>query len=241
MINWTLGTIQATGQAVIGDVRTRGVTRARDEAVVEARQIALSRLIRALSDLNVNGRTTVRSLLESSDDTAERFSQAPQRAVEKSRRVAEGFVTVELEMPIGGSRGLISLIQRPRGERGVPTAGHGNPEDRMTGILIDATETGFTPVLEPRLFTESGRLISDGRPCAGSRAPVVYHISRDLAARDRRLGDSPYRVYAASRSQAAGDLFISAEDSLRILGSKSGRKALESCAVVILVKKPAGQ
>lgn len=240
VIDWTLGIISAQGQAVIGDVRSRGVTRARDEAVVEAREIALSRLIRAASGLSVNGRTTVSTLISNHEDVAEKFSGAPGLAVEKSRRVAEGFVSVQLELPFHGRRGLLALISRPVEREEPPRTSHENPQDRMTGILVDATETTTVPVLEPRILTDRGRLVSDGQPCRG-RGAAVYHVSRELAGRDRRIGESPYRVYASSRSEAPGDLFISSEDALRILGSNSGRSALKSCSIVILMKRPAAQ
>lgn len=240
VIDWTAGIISAQGQAVIGDVRSQGVTRARDEAVVEAREIALSRLIKAVSAMSVNGRSTVSTLIADHDDVAEKFSSAPSLAVEKSRRVAEGFVSVQLELPFHGRRGLLALISRPVEREEPPLTSHENPEDRMTGILVDATETNTVPVLEPRILTDRGRLVSDGQPCRG-RGAAVYHVSREMAGRDRRIGESPYRVYASSRSQAPGDLFISSEDALRIFGSKSGRSALKSCSIVILLRKPARQ
>lgn len=238
VVDWTAGVITAHGQAVIGDVRSRGVTRARDEAVLEAREIALARLIRAASGLPVNGRMSISGLVESHEGVAEKFSNAPGLAVEKSRRVAEGFVSVQLELPFYGRRGLLNLIARNVDRETPAQTFHDNPEDRMTGILIDATETAAGPVLEPRILSDRGRLLSNGQPCQG-RGAAVYHVSRELAGRDRRLGDSPYRVYASSRSKAPGDLFISSEDALRILGSKSGRAALKSCSIVILVGKPA--
>lgn len=238
VIDWTAGLITAHGQAVIGDVRSRGVTRARDEAVVEAREIALARLIRAASGLPVNGRQSISGLIESHEGVAEKFSNAPNLAVEKSRRVAEGFVSVQLELPFHGRRGLLALIARPADTEVPARTSHENPEDRMTGILIDATEAAAGPVLEPRILSDRGRLLFGGQACQ-VRGAAVYHVSRELANRDRRLGDSPYRVYASSRMQAPGDLFISSEDALRILGSNSGRAALKTCSIVILVKKPA--
>jgi len=244
-VDWTAGYISAKAIVPIGDIRSGGgLTRVRDEATEAAREAALSRVMNILSRLMINGDRTILSEMRANEDLAVRLGAVSELAVEKSRRVDEGKVTVELVLQFYGKRGLFSRLAPERGEE-IPEVTHNNPRDEITGLLIDATDANVEFVLEPRILTDQGRLIygpgQADRSCFASRGLASYHMSRDAARKDRRIGDNPYLLYASTRAGAAGDLFISSQDAIRILGSKTGRAALKGCAVAIVVDSPRGR
>ncbi|MCE9600082.1 MAG: hypothetical protein K8S54_19130 [Spirochaetia bacterium] len=239
-VDWTAGYISARAEVQIEDIRSGGgITRARDEATEKARELALSRALATLSRLPINGKRTIESEMRQDENLAMRMGRVSSLPFERSRQVAEGNVIVELILPFYGRRGFYSKLRAQQNEA-VPEIKHNNPEDEITGVLIDATETSLEPVLEPRILTDQGRLIygpgQADRSCYGARGLASFHASRELARKDLRLGESPYLLYATTRPGANGDLFISSQDAVRILGSKTGRNALRLCEVVIMLK-----
>lgn len=239
-VDWTAGYISVSADHKIEDVRAGGgLTRVRDDATQKAREKALSRLMQIVSTLPIHGHDTIESKLESDESLQNRMGMLASLPFEKARRVGDGSVSVELILPFYGRRGLLSRVYSGE-ESEMAELVHENPEDPITGIVVDATEASSDPVLEPRILTDQGRLIYGPgiarRGCYVSRGMAAYYTSREAARKDKRVGENPYLVYARGR-KTPGDLFISSQDSVRILGSKSGRDALRKCAVTIVVSK----
>ncbi len=239
-VDWTAGYISAAASHPIDDVHAGGgLTHVRDDATEKAREKALSILMRTVSRLRISGRQTVDMRLEEDEALQNRMGSLASLPFERARRVADGSVSVELILPFFGSRGLLSRIYSGETTEMAVTS-HENPEDPISGIVIDATDASLDPVMEPRILSDQGRLVYGPgiarRACYISRGMAAYYTSREAARHDRRAGENPYLVYASAR-KTPGELFISSQDTVRILGSKTGREALKNCSAAIVVKR----
>lgn len=257
-INWTAGFITAqaevrlprivfdTGQReIISEDTVGSITEARLRAREEARGAATRKILRQVARLPLNSDYTILEKLRTDRVLRRRFAGISERILVRSRKTGEGVVAVELALPFFSERGLYALVA---GEQG---AGKILPEvellpiqDEITGLILDATDfKEFRPSLEPRIYSDQGRLIygpeTIGSGCTVRRGLVRYFLSRERARQRGRLGIAPYYTHAAGTTGGRkNDLYLSSSDVLHLLGNKSARRALKSCAVAILVNPP---
>lgn len=218
-------------------------SRARNQAIDEA-SLALTRTILSM---RLDSSHTVRQMMVKDPEFRTKMGKLQSHFLVKSRRMGDGYVSVELAIPFFKSNGLYSLLTRQSyGTEEVPSLESDGSKDEITGIIIDTTETaGFKPSLEPGIFTDQGRQIFGPEMLHAAyaihRGPAIYYSDRDRARSDRRLGLFPYHVFAAGvRGSNRSDVFIDSADASRILSSESGREALRKGAVVFIVSSMSG-
>ncbi|MCB1308031.1 MAG: hypothetical protein KDK30_07625 [Leptospiraceae bacterium] len=254
-IDWTNGVLYARAEVRLPRIvfdssnpefgqpgTATSITGARSQARFEARELAALRLMNALTGLQLDSRFTVREKMNQDRVLREQMGYVSDHFVVRSRHTGEGYVSVELALPFLGDNGLYALLSRSYyNTRPVPEVGPVDVVDEVTGIVIDMREfPDFQPSLEPRIFSDQGRMIYGPemvtRTCAMRRGMGIYYTSDEMARRDRRVGLRPYYVYAAGLvGPDRTDLYLDAHDVERLLGHASGRQALHYCAVVFVM------
>ncbi len=217
------------------------ITDARAAARNKATELATLRLMNTLTSLRLDSSFTLYEKMTVDRELRESLGNLSERFLTKSRNVGEGYVSVELAMPFLGEDGLYSmLVGSHYGSELPPVVEPLDVVDAVSGLVVDLREAReFTPSLEPRIFTDRGRLIY-GPEMAGSscirRGLVSYYASAERAMQDARLGDAPYYTYAAGvMGRGKSDIYLDAEDAERLLGHASGRMVLRRCRVVFIV------
>ena len=220
------------------------ISDARATARNRATELAGLRLMNSVTALRLDSRFTLLEKMRADAALRESLGSLASRFITKSRNTGEGYVSVELAMPFLGRDGLYSMLGRSYygTQRPPEVVSQDNVVDRISGLVVDLREyPEFRPSLEPRIFTDRGRLIFGpemaGRTCL-RLGLVAYYASAEQARRDRRVGGQPYYTYAAGvLGSGRSDIYLDAEDAERILGHRSGRVALSRCSVVFVLKQ----
>ncbi len=254
-INWTAGFIAATVSVPLPrivfdpqnpDFEKPGTALTIYDARSEARDMAMERasilLTNAVLSLRLDSMHSIREMMVRNDGLRRRMGDLTSRFVTRTRQTGEGFVSLELALPLYRKDGLYGLLlDRSYGEEEVPVVSSEGERDSITGLIIDTTELPeFKTSLGLRVYTDQGRQIFGPEMIhpsyARHRGPYVYYTDSQKARFDSRLGLSPYYVFAAgTRGPHNSDVFLDSEDAARILSSKSGREALRKGAIVFIV------
>jgi hypothetical protein len=115
--------------------------------------------------------------------------------------------------------------------------------ETYTGLIVDASDAGFSPALAPRLLEEgSGKVVFGPHtvaPAALAQAgPVGYAPAMSDARQSGRVGDNPLIVRAVGTTGGRkGDLLLSARDAERVLAADRASPFLGRAAVVLVLGK----
>lgn len=225
----------------------RTLTDARARARDGATEQASIQLTDSVLSLVLNAGYTIRDKMTQSAPFRERMGNLGSLFQVASRRTGEGFVEMDLALPLFGEGGLYDLIgTETDSPMEVPTMKGPGGNDRITGVIIDLTlHPEFQPSLFPEIFNDRGRKIFSAemvnRSLLVNRGPVAYYTSESRARKDSRLGISPYYLVAAGViGKNRSNVFLDLEDVARILSSKGGADALRRGAVVLIVNPPEG-
>ncbi len=256
-IDWTAGALYARARVRLPRIaysnaggfadrspRAASLTEARTMARETAREQASLQLMNALGRLPLDSRGLLSERMADDRELRDRLGELAERFVVRTRSTGEGYETVELSMSFTGERGLYALLLRSLyASEPAPEANPRGQVDTVSGLIIDVSELSeFQPSLEPRIYSDRGRLIYGpeiaSRSCSVRRGLAVYHSSLERARMDRRAGANAYYLYAGGVTGAnRSDIYLDAEDVERILGHESGRTALRRCAVTFVMRR----
>jgi hypothetical protein len=256
-IDWTAGAVYARARVRLpriayanaggfadGAPRATSLTEARTMAREAAREQAGLQMMNALGRLPLDSRGFLADRMADDRELRDRLGELAERFVVRTRSTGEGYETVELAMSFTGERGLYALLLRSLyASEPAPETDVRGQVDAVSGLIIDVSELSeFQPSLEPRVYSDRGRLIYGpeiaSRSCSVRRGLAVYHSSLERARQDRRAGANAYYVYAGGVTGAnRSDIYLDAEDVERILGHESGRTALRRCAVTFVMRR----
>ncbi len=251
---WDEGVLEVTAGAGADPRRAYNADQARDQALRAARTLALRKLAEVVEGVQIDGSTVVRNAtMESS-----RVRQTVQARIQGARVVREDVSTlgdgslwaeVTLAYSIAGKGGLTEalapwLISRPASAyTGLPGA---RTEDRYTGLIIDASGTGFSPALAPRVLAKGSQQLVYGpqaiQLAALERQGIVgYAVSLTSALQSVRVGRAPLIVRAhEAAGDRRGDLVISPRDAKRIVAAdRVGGFLAQGAVIVVLGAGPA--
>lgn len=218
------------------------ISDARAAARSRATELATLRLMNSVTGLRLDSRFTLLERMRADAALRESMGDLAESFITKSRNTGEGYVSVELAMPFLGADGLYGMLGRSDygSQRPPEVVIEESVMDPMSGLVVDLREfPEFRPSLEPRIFTDRGRLMFGpemaGRTCL-RQGLVAYYASAEQARQDRRVGSRPYYTYGAGVvGTGRSDIYLDAEDAERILGHRSGRRALSRCSVVFVL------
>ena len=220
------------------------ISDARAAARSKATELATLRLMNSVTALRLDSRFTLLEKMRADAALRESLGNLASSFIIKSRHTGEGYVSVELAMPFLGEGGLYSMLGRSYygTQRPPEVISEEGVTDPISGLVVDLREfPECRPSLEPRIFTDRGRLIFGpemaGRTCL-RQGLVAYYASAEQARRDPRVGGQSYYTYAAGvLGTGKSDIYLDAEDAERILGHRSGRVALSRCSIVFVLKQ----
>ena len=256
-VDWTGGFVYASARVRLPrivfdsshpDFATPGtetsLSGARARARSEALELASIRLTRAITGLRLDGRFTVLERMQQDRSLRERLGNLSRLFRVKSRHTGEGYVSIELALPFREEEGLYSVLAGSHyNSQPVPEVGPLDVVDELSGLVLDVREQpDFVPSLEPRIYTDQGRLIYGPevitRACTIRRGPAIYYTDEEKALKDPRVGMQTLYAYAAGvLGNGRSDLVLDASDAERLLASPVGRQSLHYCAVVFVVRK----
>lgn len=127
------------------------------------------------------------------------------------------------------------------------------PSRAYTGILVfvqgefdvhgEQRRSAIRPCLFPKLFDASMRVIVDRNlllpEALREWGVVAYATSLDAPVVEARAGDAPLRILAAQIfGSRRGDVVLSAEDALKILGTPENRELARQGRIVFIIDEP---
>lgn len=256
LINWSQSYIESSASVdlpeIIFDVdhpdfgkagNVKNISNARSQAHDIAYEIAAEKLLNILGGVRLDSRYTLIEKLYNDRELRYRMGDIKDRFIIKSRRTGEGIVSIELALQFYTENGLFAVIADQKvGSEMIPAL-ENNISDEVSGLIVNLTGFDeFQPSLEPSIFSNLGRRIygpqQSSRDCAINNGIVKYVTSYEKAESSRNVGSKPYYMYAAGLTGTnKSDIFINADDTARLLSSKSARKAMNSCKVTFIVRK----
>jgi len=170
-----------------------------------------------------------------------------------------GRCTIVLHLPVGGHKGLISILSDQVKEMtpNSPTAPAATPnssaapltspdntvESSYTGIIVDARNFGVRPALYPQIFDADGYLLY-GQSMANITDPgfttiVAYSKTIDNAKTMTRIGNNPLIIKATGSVKAVNgettDVTVGSDDSKIFRKAAAKNDLLSKAAVVIII------
>jgi len=253
-IDWSSGYIAASAKVKIPriifnsdhpDYKKPGtalsISDARAVSREKARELAELKLMEMILSMNMDSEDTVRHKMQKDSSFRDRMGFLSSKFKIKSVKSNQGFVTIELAIPFTGSRGFYSvIIGNYYNTESIPAFPKSDIRHEISGIIIDLSEfENYKPVLEPRIFTDQGRLIYGPetlRPeIAVQRGMVSYHTDHDRAVADNRSGLKPYYLYASYVKN--GNIYLDSEEVKRILSSSSGVRSFQMAKIVLILHR----
>lgn len=237
-INWTSGSITATGVGSIED--------ATDNVLKTALQVRLdagSRVI-DITKPNLNLRMEVEEMASAASIVDQR--QRPDGQVEVTVQMAlfGGFAQLLLPAEIKQVESIKPLHQPQNIGAGQAPAMNrretGAEPDAFTGLIVDARGIGAKPAMVPVLLDENGK-----EAYSSAFVSREYAVQQGVCQYMKILGDSANLVRVAprplwvkglrTRKDGSCDIVISNADASRLRGASSHLGFLKQCRVIILM------
>ena len=252
---WDEGVFEVRAGATAVPRRAYNEAQARSQALRAAYILALRKLAEVIEGVQIDGATVVRNaMLESSQvqATVRARIQGARIVQEDVSTLGDGSIWAEVTVayPVAGKDGLAAalapwLVSRPTSAyTGLPGA---RTEDRYTGLIIDASGTGFSPALAPRLLAAGDQRLVYGPQtiqlaALEQKGIVGYSAALTDAIQSKRAGSTPLIVRAIEATGTRqGDLVVSTRDAERILAAdRVGGFLSQAAVIVVLGKGPAG-
>ena len=257
-INWTLGSIEATGVGIPPSFV--GASASKALAARAARVVALRNLLEVVQGVRIDSSTTVESFLVTNDEVQARVTGLVENAHSIRQQVlSDGSVRVTVGMELWGKSSLLSSLSgKPDSKafHGDSPSPHVNG-NAYTGIIIDTRglkvrplafpyfedEEGI-PVLKPeRWITKPSRrrggaqyfALPDSLPTSSLQfwRPVVE--KQEVSSKMKRVGPRPLQVKGIGKTGIfQGNIVMSQKDARKIRGNEILLKALEEGRVIII-------
>jgi hypothetical protein len=249
-LKWDDGYIEVKAGATNDPAVTLNAAHGRGLALDAARQLAYFKLAEIVEGVNVDGVTVVKNAMVE-DQTVRTTVQARI----KGARVLNETVTpqpdgsfwaeVVMGLLIRGPGGIAAPVSSWAAARPVDTFAPDRSfrvNDQYTGLVIDASDTTFSPALAPRVVEEGTGKVVFGpqlvQMASLSQQGAVGYAPRMADARDSgRAGPNPLIVHAIADGTRKGDLVLTRRDAERVLAADQTGAFLAKGAVVVVIGK----
>jgi Caspase domain len=250
-LKWDDGYIEVKAGATADRALALNPTHERALALDAARQLAYFKLAEIVEGVTIDGVTVVKNAMVA-DQTVRSTVQAHIKGaalVSESVRSLEGggvWAEVVLGLRLRGAGSVTDALAawtRARPADVYDGDRQFHVSDHYTGLIIDASDAGFSPALAPRLLEEgTGKLVFGPhleQPATVSQQGVIgYAPAMSEARLAARAGGNPLIVRAiASAGAQRGDLIISGRDAERALAADRDAGFFARGAVVVVLGK----
>ena len=239
-VNWSTGNVMAQGRA---ELSGKNETELPNALLRAARADAVANLTYILKQLPLRTGITIEDAFNDEIIFAGIEDAALNAEVIHHHYISDLAMEVTLRIEMFG--GFLQLVL-PREIKQIPSIHLLEPErkmqweERCTGLVIDAVDIGFQPVLFPVVKGENGREIySDmfvSREYAVQHGVCLYACGHDPAAIVKRVGFNPL-VIKGLRKGGTGNAYIviSAADAEKIESLTERHLFMKECRVVIFL------
>lgn len=256
-INWTTGTIQATG-VKIPDNQDFNIPVNRQKALKEATHMAFEKLHDVVNIIQIDNQQKVDRLYTKDNAITEKIGQMIKNAkIAEQKYLTDGKVEVTVQMELRGGFSQLILpdeikqidtikpvkppqktVQPPH-----PTSRPVSPEEKehlFTGLIIDATGICARPSMVPIVLDENGRKVYGpafmSRESAVQYGTSAYEKEIDIAKQNPRIGTNPLIVKGLRTEGSENTGFIiSNTDALVLRSNPDYLTFLKKCRVVIVI------
>ncbi len=257
-IDWTNGIIYAVGMGVPNpNLKTKAQ---RSYSAYRAAMItAMRNLLQMVEGINITSNTTVKmGMLE--DDTIHAQVQGKIQHVQeagKPKYMNDGsvFVTMKMYMRdivailINNNQFVLQEESRDKGKEAAvpeqkpkqptePTYG-GSENAIYTGLIIDASETGISPAMSPKIYDEKGKevygSVAVDRDFALQHGIVGYTKELKDARQNKRVKGNPMLIKAKISPGKTSDLVISDKDAKILRKLEATQTFLREARVLIII------
>lgn len=234
-VNWSNGTITATGSGVANLKAGGPVAVARLGAERAATADAYRNLIETVKGIRVSGKKDAGDIFSSGTIKADvqGMVQGAQRV--DTRYYDDGSVDVVIQMPLDDK--LRSALSPKPAKKKVAVQTEGAA--KYTGLVIDATGLGGVPSLAPKIVDKKGKVLYgkgavDPASVAGGIAGYAAKLAE--AKGHERAGDKPLVIKAVKLAKRGKtDFVISKEDAATLRDKNANFSFLKTGKVVIVL------
>lgn len=243
-VDWRQGVIQVRGYGV-APAQYASMPQAKIMARRAAIVDAYRNLAEAVKGIQVDSDTTIQNFQGMNDTVRARVTALIQGAqIIQEQTGNDGRYEVVMALGMYGDSSLGSVLfpaantsSQPLPQPLAPVTLSAN----YTGLAVDARGLGLEPVMAPKVFDQSGRVIY-GNPYVDanyqvSKGPADYTFTdedqQSIAAGTSRSGATPLVVRAIALRDNNRNLIISNEDGDRILAANQRSHFIQRCAVVL--------
>ncbi|OLC13627.1 MAG: hypothetical protein AUH29_12460 [Candidatus Rokubacteria bacterium 13_1_40CM_69_27] len=250
-LRWDDGSIQVRARATTDGPPAPDQADERARALDAARQRAQLKLAEIVEGVTIDGATDVKNAM-ASEPTVRSAVQARLRgAVVVSETVGDrsdgsAWAEVALELRLRGTGGLTEPVVAWAASRPAspyrPDPGF-RVDEPYTGLIVDASDAGFSPALAPRLIEEGSGAVVFGPQmiqfaAMSQQGPAGYAVAISEARQNGRVGANPLIVRATGAAgERRGDLLLAPKDAQRVLAADRGGRFLGRAAVVVVLGK----
>lgn len=252
-INWTKGTLVATGEA-----RLAG-TMCEDKIIAAiAREKAHQQMLAMVDQLRIDATTRVWAFVSQDPLNHSKIVEMVENArCIRQLCLADDRQTITLELSLRGGFAQFVLPAEFKQVEGVKSVSAGKPVASQksplggstlargqsagyTGLIVDARNIDATPALAPRIFDEHGRMVYGSafvsREFAVQQGVCGYTSDPETARHDSRIAGNPLMVKALrSTDPGSADMVISNAEAARIRRTSDHLWFLRQCRVLIIV------
>ncbi len=240
-INWTTGTVTATGNAVPQDTRPASI-----ESIPGAARADASRhLIRILKQIHIEPDVTVEASAGSNDTILAGIEKTARDATVVRQYYTSGLA-LEIQITASMLGGFLQLVL-PEEIRQIPKINPTPPKNLSenqnhpvhTGLIIDARGLDLKPVLNPRIISEQGHDIYSAafisRDFAVKNGVCTYACDMETATAHPRIGNSPLVFKGLRMSQEHPSAVVISMPDYSLLEKTTERHTfLKECRVIIV-------
>ena len=243
-VNWSTGKVSARGKAIPVD---RQKADSPDFILSRARSDARRNLIETLKSLDIHRGYCVEALAESDDHILAGIEKrAMDATLIKQSYTSDRTMEVVLETTLFG--GFLQLVL-PEEIKSIPTLQILDPPvardkeiSEYTGLIIDATGIGFSPVLYPVVISELGSEIYSSlfisREIAVQQGVCRYVCDINFFDHSEWVGENPI-IVKPLRMGGPGNssIVISRSDADTIEKTRERHRFMRECRVIIVVSQ----
>ncbi len=244
-INWTTGTIIAHGQAAPLENREKNA----DIILGTARTRARRNIIELIKKIPITSTMETGAYAAGNDVIMAGIEKTAMDA-RVSRQVYSSNGALHLTIETSMFGGFLQLVlpeeirQIPEIMPAVETEKKGSVHQAVvfdyTGLIIDARDLDFTPVIYPKVLDEQGRQLYASefisREYAVQKGIVAYHCDMEQAVRDDRIGINPIVIKGLRTGEEnKSAIIINMSDTNQLEATAERHAFFRECRVIIVL------
>lgn len=240
-INWTQQIIKAKGWGVIDT--TRPLPQAKLMAKQAAITVAQRNLLEIIKGVRVVSETRVQDMMTKSDYIYKQIEGVVKGAQIVSEPVEkDGIIEVEMAVGIYNSDGIAPPIQKGLDVTLVSLAKLSKEDKeeiaKITGLVIDATNTNAKPAVFPKILDEKGNVLFDPAEYYDPNNPELQKIIKVITTAEKEikkseLGDNPYVIKALKAIHS--DIVVDENEAKKVNWLKKTFQSLVKIGKALLI------